>query len=503
MNKKNARIVLALILLFGGLLRIYGLGDESFWLDESYTAKSVEFNVPDIIRMTYANSTILPQYFGKGAGSVPFYYIITNYWTKIFGLSEFKLRLLSSIFGIFSIYLIYLLGTFLFNHEAGLISAFILSINHQHIFFSQEARMYSMLVALALLSALFLLYSLKTNKNLYWAAFVIATTLLLYTHPFSFFILLFQGLFILIYWKKYKVFFKKMIISSLAILLIYIPWAPAFFNQLSYGPPIGRIFGRPALGQLAIDLIQFNSWISPDISTRTALRTMNLAELSFSAWMLILSIVTIVLLLGFAFIFGIIYPKNKKADIKFLNNYKFILLFLWFLIPIFVPFLISIVSPENAIFSSVRYILFASPPYYIIAALGISNMKRKTLFLILLVISSIFPLYAYYVNFDKQQFREAADYITNNRSPDEYVFIHKSNIILPFSYYHNDLTNVLSIEDINQLKSNLEGKQAFWIILSMEKFSDPQGTIKQYLDSNYILAKKMEFVDVRIFYYTV
>ena len=495
MNKKNAYIALALILLLGSFLRIYGLGNESFWLDESYTAKSVEFTVSDLIMMTYKNSTILPQYFGKGAGSVPFYYILTNYWTKLFGLSEFKLRLLSAIFGIFSIYLTYLLGKSLFNYETGLASAFVLSINHQHIFFSQEARMYSMLIALALLSTLFLLSSLKTNKSIYWAAFVVSDALLLYIHPFSFFILLFQGLFILICWKKYKAVFKKMLISGLAIFLIYLPWVPALFNQLSYGTPIGKVYGRPALSQLIVNLVQFNSWISQDIGTRAALRTMSFSELSFSAWMVILSVVIIVMLLGLAFIFGIINLVNKK------NNLKLILLLLWFSIPIFVPFLISIVSPKNAVFSSVRYLLFASLPYYIIAALGISNMKRKPLFLILLVISSIFPLYAYYANFDKQQFREAAAYIVTNRSPDEYVFIHKSNIILPFSYYHHDLTNTLSIEDLNQLKSNLEGKHAFWIMLSMEKFSDPQGTIKQYLDSNYMLAKKTEFVDIKIFYY--
>jgi len=164
MNKKNAQIVLVLILLLGAFLRIYGLGNESFWLDEGDTFRSTELSVPQIIKKTYVYSTLYPQFWGEGSGAVPLYYILVNNWTKIVGLSEFKLRFISALFGIFSIYLIFLLGRFLFDHKIGLIASFILAINHQHISFSQEARMYSMLVALTLWSVLLLLHALKTNN---------------------------------------------------------------------------------------------------------------------------------------------------------------------------------------------------------------------------------------------------------------------------------------------------------------------------------------------------
>ena len=504
MNNTNYRVILALILLLGAFLRIYGLGDESFWLDESYTAEYTKYTIPQIIKGIYVNSTLLPQYFGKGAGAMPFYYILANTWTKLFGLSELKLRLISALFGILSIYLIFLVGKYLFNYPIGLISAFIFAINHQQISFSQEARMYSMLVALTLYSTFLLLNSLKTNKNIYWITFAIISVMLLYTHPLSFFILFFQGLFILIYWQNHKIFLKKMIYSGIAIFLSYLPWIPALFYQLSYGPPGGRVLGDPTLGKIFLILIQFNSWISPDINTAIALKTRNLALLSFSGWLLIISVLVIALLLGFAFLYSLIYSnKDKKFNLDSLKNYKIILLLIWFLIPIFIPFIISVIFPEYDIFSTIRYVLFASPAYYLIASLGIFKMNNwKSLFLIFLAVFSIMPLYSYYENFDNQQFREAVAFIVSSRSPNEFIFIHKSNIILPFSYYHSNLTNVFSVKDVDELKSYLNGKPQFWLLMSMEKFSDPNGTIMDYLDKNYIQIDKIEFVDIKVFKFT-
>jgi 4-amino-4-deoxy-L-arabinose transferase-like glycosyltransferase len=502
MNKKNAQIALVLILLLGAFLRIYGLGDESFWLDEMDTVESTNHAPHQIIKTIYTKGTFLPQYFGEWGGSLPLHYILTNYWTKIVGLSEFKLRLFSALFGTLSVYLIFLIGKFLFNREIGLIASFILAINHQHIYFSQEAWLYSTLIALTLLSVLSLLHALKDNKNLYWGIFVISAGLLLYTHHFSFFILLFQGLFILLYWKKYKIFLKKMIFSGIAVFLLYLPWIPALINQLSYGPPIGRTIGAPTLSKLIMVLTQFNSWVSPDLDNRIALRTMDFLELTTSGWLLIVSVIIIALLLGFAFIRGLFCAKDKKLNIGSLKDHKIVFLLLWFLIPIFVPFLISVISPNNAVFSSVRYVLFASPAYYLVASLGISKLRNwKTLFLVLLTLFSIFPLYSHYANFESQQWREASKYLQLNRSPDEHLFIQKANNILPLEYYYSDMANIVPIDTIDQVIPSLEGKQSFWLVLALEKYSDPKGLVKSYVDSHYTLIEKKEFSGIKIFYY--
>jgi len=63
------------------------------------------------------------------------------------------------------------------------------------------------------------------------------------------------------------------------------------------------------------------------------------------------------------------------------------------------------------------------------------------------------------------------------------------------------MTNVIGVNNLDELQPVLEGKSSFWVLLSMEKFSDPQGSIKQYLDSNYAPTQKIELIDVQVFHY--
>ena len=128
MKNKNIFIILLLILLVGLFLRVYKLGDESFWTDEAATVYTTQQKASEIIDDIYTTTRHAPEYFESG-GTPPFYFLVANYWTKIVGLSEAKLRFLSVIFGIISIYFIFLIGKMIFDCKVGLVSAFILSIN--------------------------------------------------------------------------------------------------------------------------------------------------------------------------------------------------------------------------------------------------------------------------------------------------------------------------------------------------------------------------------------
>ena len=44
-------------------------------------------------------------------------------------------------------------------------------------------------------------------------------------------------------------------------------------------------------------------------------------------------------------------------------------------------------------------------------------------------------------------------------------------------------------------------EDSLWLLYSSEEYSDPEYTIKKYLDKNYKLDKKMEFVGIKIFHY--
>ena len=201
---KHTKIILAFIILLGAFLRIYGLGDESFWIDESETVyASTQSSLTTVLKNVYYRNTAAPEYFEEegGKGSMPFYFTLTYYWTRIFGLGEFKLRILSALFGIASIYLTFLVSRTILNEKIALLSAFLISINYYNVYYSQEARSYSFLVFITLLGIYFFIKALNENmsgncvpvsehtrkspifdENKYWVAYTASRIVLLYTH---------------------------------------------------------------------------------------------------------------------------------------------------------------------------------------------------------------------------------------------------------------------------------------------------------------------------------
>ena len=147
---KNNAILWGIIIL-GLILRLADLSP-NFWSDELYTVYMAgKFDAPVL------NVFMDP-------GNPPLYFVLSKFWTMIFGTEPTTARLLPLIFSVFSIYLIYLL---LNKTKQGLFLAFIFSINLYSLITAKEARCYSLCIFLSLLLAIFLFKLLKnpTNKN--------------------------------------------------------------------------------------------------------------------------------------------------------------------------------------------------------------------------------------------------------------------------------------------------------------------------------------------------
>ena len=76
---KKFNVWIILILLLGTFLRLYGLGDESFWTDESATVYASKMHPKEIFDNIYHKIVLLPAYFAKGGGEMPTYYIMIYY----------------------------------------------------------------------------------------------------------------------------------------------------------------------------------------------------------------------------------------------------------------------------------------------------------------------------------------------------------------------------------------------------------------------------------------
>ncbi len=129
--------MLVLTFLLAFLVRLIAL-NQSLWLDEGTTARVIQqFNF----------SQIIPQ-FSPHDFHPPFYYLLLKLWTYLFGYSEIALRMPSVLFALGAGWFVYLIGKKLKDKKVGLWAAALFLFNPLIIYYSQEARMYMMVVFL-------------------------------------------------------------------------------------------------------------------------------------------------------------------------------------------------------------------------------------------------------------------------------------------------------------------------------------------------------------------
>ena len=235
------------------------------------------------------------------------------------------------------------------------------------------------------------------------------------------------------------------------------------------------------------------------------------SKIPFFGWIAIISILLISLIFIIFFFLEIIlflikYIKGKKTIPE---DKKVLLFFLWFFIPLSIPLFLAILSPQSSTFGSIRYVLFISPAYYILISKSIYGFgKRKnslyiTVILLLIITFSIAPIYSYYKNPDKGQYKEAAAYIAS-KEKNEPIIVHGAPIFLPFDYYYgkfNKNNEVYKSFDIEMLKNFADSHQRFWVVASMLKYYDPSNSFLTYLNSHFVLIEEKDFIDVKIFMY--
>ena len=159
----------------GVALRFSTLGLQSYHHDEVITA-----------------ARVLPGSFGHmlhevhRSESTPWlYYVIGWAWSKAFGLGEVGLRSLSALFGAATIPVAFLIGRELAGRRAGLIAMALVAVNPMLIWYSQEARAYSLLVFCCALSLLYFLRFRRSARGTDLALWAGTSALALASHYFA------------------------------------------------------------------------------------------------------------------------------------------------------------------------------------------------------------------------------------------------------------------------------------------------------------------------------
>lgn len=445
-NKRDLPLILVGILTIIGLaLRLYHLDFNSIWLDEAYTYSIAKLSFVEIFKNTVVGEFNPPLF------------IMLERVMLFFGNNEFILRLIPALMGTATIPVMYYIGKEFKNEYCGTVAAILMTFSQFAIFYSQEARAYSMmlfLVSVVMYASLKLIKAnLKTNSGLkdtktFSIVFGVFASLAIWTHFYTLIPIFVLLVFIVLKQKK-QITANAFAFAGLGIFiaglipLVYI-MIPLFVNRISSAPTYG-VNGLNVITNFFITMNAFDMVISYIIS--------------------------------FIFIISIIF-------LLFKNKNKFILLASLILVTFIASIYLSYSMPMLP-----RYLIFLTIPIFLSIAYMVSSIKGKSLYLIvgLLTILSIIPLGAYYGNFTKEDWRGLSVDFDKNLVPGDTIVVVPDYIKLPLDYYYNSTQHSVTVVPVRSLASITDIKSSgriYYVVTGDVGAVDPSGSIVKWLNSN-------------------
>jgi mannosyltransferase len=206
-------LILVAIVALGFLLRLYHLDYQSVWSDEAF---SITASAKPLGSLT--------SFLVQRDQHPPLHYYLLHFVFSLFGYGALQARVVSLIFGTLSILALYFLARRLFDATAGLLSALLLAVSQLGVAYSQEARNYSQLLFLSILTAHLFITSLRGRRRSCWWGFLVSAILLIYTHYYGVFILFCLILFAILYRKRHPIPRLWCASGILLVTLCYAPW---------------------------------------------------------------------------------------------------------------------------------------------------------------------------------------------------------------------------------------------------------------------------------------
>lgn len=442
-------ISIVLLLVTAAFLRLYQISAESFWIDEVSMIKATTSGYEHVYE-EIAN------------GRPPLIVIVGYHWLNVMGVSEMTARLLSALAGIASVMLLYQTGKELFNHRVGLMAALIMTFAEFHIFQSQNFRYYGLYILVVMISFYYLQRYLQTGKRYALVPFVLASILTYYAHAHGLLVIFGQGVFVVLQFWRYR---PRLIPWAISEVLILIGIAPGLYNLL------GSFLG---FNQGELSTFTPATWI--ELPTAFSIvRSLIRFILYVPSYM---SLVPWLLAVAFGLAALAFYIRRTGRQQWFSNvralpsvvrdsfnedNRWLFFIVCWFVFPLALPFVLSyLVAPMYVD----RYVLAASPAFYLILAYGLYRLRNvlpEVTVLGAMLIVMVPGLVNNYYNADvNEQWRDITGVVmANEQSNDVVVFASNDpNRIIQvddsFNYYYaGDLPQCLFREDMKDDVANV------------------------------------------------
>lgn len=493
------------------LLRFFLLGHQSLWYDEGMS-------------LYYADSKTIQEALLKilsreaGDKYQPLYYLLLFSWRAVFGETEFALRSFSALLGVGSVIVLYLTTLKLYGKNHALWSSILLACSSFGIYYSQEARPYSLLIFLTVTQLYFLSHLLDKNKSSFISKllFAISTALgCLGSILICIFSIALCLAHIIVYGniKQWLKTWLLAIIFSSPIMLFYLS-SPAVLDPtlitvtranlpiiqniffVIYGIFVGTTYGPPLTQLRGEDKLQTIIHYLPQLTILLIVIVMIL--LFFLNYLLksykskkyqqdqqinLFFTLTLILSFALAFIFTI------KTQLNWLPRHSF-----------YLCILLAILLPSTFTNNFQNYSISKSKTWRLYSKITVT----------FLIILNLYSISNHYFNQDywRDDYRAAAYYLIKNREPDSKSIILQGNTILLKHY--GDMQTIDGWQYLKQLnqgkfaeliKSVTDNSPTVFIVINREHSlgKDPKKMLKKAMSNLYVLNSQASYQYINLY----
>ncbi|MES2568047.1 MAG: glycosyltransferase family 39 protein [Bacteroidota bacterium] len=387
--KNHLWLIFSLIVFINILFKLINLEYSSFWYDEIISVKSASEDFGHI------------KHVSEWDKNPPFYYYCLSVWIKLFNDSEFCVRLLSVIFSGLSAGVLYLFSNKHFNKTTAIISSLLFLSSDILFFYSHEARAYSLVLLLSLLSS-YVYFNLKNKpsiKNVLLLGLI--NFLIIYTHYIAGIVIVIQTIMMVFSFETKQ---KKFFSFSLLILI---------------GLTIIRFTKKQILLILAFNSSENVFWLK---KSEFGFLIKMLESFFFSIYLIIPLI--LITLIGVLLTFKL-KPKPSYFALSYCLFFSIGSITIVFFLGKFTPIFLD------------RYLIFTIPFIFILIAYTFSFIKNKILSISLATAFFIFS--AFHINYKTvkaMDYRGVIGFLKNIKTNDDLVIVKTKDVKPLFCYYY-------------------------------------------------------------------
>ena len=480
-------------LLLAFALRLQSLAFQSLWRDEVDAVRFALAPLPDVIKT-----------FSQPGFNGPLYFLLLRGWIGLAGEGEFAIRFPSLLFGVIGVALIYRLGTRLFARPIGLLAATLLAVSGYHVWYSQEAKMYTLITALALAAIYCLRRGLEDGRARFWIGVVVCTSLAMYAHILAALIIPVELLLSLLWWPRAEDLRRRRLKPALiSFALLIVPYLPLAVWQLPLVFQPGETgFNHYTLGQM------FN--VLNGAYTRGILTSLD------DTWSAVVAGLAAALAL-----LGVLtrLSRNDRAPAA-------MGLAIWLTLPVLAIWFVSLNRP---LFTD-RYVIWIVPAYYLAIALGLEAVwylpsarpimpravrAAAALSWVVLIGAGALSLTAQATTPYKSDFRSAAKVVAAARQPgdvlifqipySQYTFDYYyesayTGLAGPYTNYPGNIDGYQESEDtvFAQIDQVFQGRHGVWLIASEVSLWDTRNLLQRWLDTHGTPTQQHIFAQVTV-----